>query len=170
MAMKAREVEEMLAVSKETGKLLQIGFVRRFGGDADAICKLTAVGTIGDIYYEKATYLRRDGCPGGWFGNKAYSSSGGLLIDLGVYVIDLSCYPAQSSGVRGNSFHASPAGRADNGRSLLLLMILHPGISSRTPSSYIAPSSAGMFSSDITTPPLVSSSFVLSFWCGFWNL
>lgn len=49
MAMNAEEAEEMLAASKETGKLLQIGFVRRFGGDADTIRKLTAAGTMGDI-------------------------------------------------------------------------------------------------------------------------
>ena len=76
MAMNAAEAEEMLAVSKETGKLLQIGFVRRFGGDADTIRKLTKAGTMGDIYYAKATYLRRNGCPGGWFGDKAYSGGG----------------------------------------------------------------------------------------------
>ncbi len=93
MAMNAAEAEEMLATAKETGKLLQIGFVRRFGGDADTIKKLSAEGVMGDIYYAKATYLRRNGCPGGWFGDKSYSG-GGPLIDLGVHVIDLSRYLA----------------------------------------------------------------------------
>jgi len=93
MAMNAAEAEEMLAVSKETGKLLQIGFVRRFGRDADTVRQLSAAGTMGDIYYAKATYLRRNGCPGRWFGDKAYSG-GGPLIDLGVHVIDLTRYLA----------------------------------------------------------------------------
>lgn len=91
MAMNAAEAEEMMAVSKETGKLLQVGFVRRFGNDADVICKFRDAGNLGDIYFAKATYLRRDGCPGGWFGDKAYSG-GGPLIDLGVHVIDLVRY------------------------------------------------------------------------------
>ena len=92
-AMNAAEAEEMLKASKESGKILQIGFVRRFGHDADAFRKLAADGVIGDVYYAKATYLRKNGCPGGWFGDKKYSG-GGPLIDLGVHVIDLSRYLA----------------------------------------------------------------------------
>ena len=88
MALNAVEAQEMLDVAKETGKLLQVGFVRRFGNDADLVKKFINGGTIGDIYYAKATYLRRDGCPGGWFGDKAYSG-GGALIDLAVHFIDL---------------------------------------------------------------------------------
>lgn len=91
MAMNTAEAEEMLAVAKETGKLLQIGFVRRFGNDADALKEYINAGTFGDIYYAKATYLRRSGCPGGWFGDKT-RSGGGPLIDLGVHVIDLVRY------------------------------------------------------------------------------
>lgn len=93
MAMNAQEAEEMLRASNETGKLLQIGFVRRFGNDADALKQFIEAGTFGSIYYAKATYLRRNGCPGGWFGDKA-RSGGGPLIDLGVHVIDLVRYLA----------------------------------------------------------------------------
>lgn len=88
MAMNTAEAEEMLAVSKETGNLLMLGFVRRFGNDADLIRKFIDGGTMGDLYYAKACYLRRNGCPGGWFGDKEYAG-GGPLIDLGVHVIDL---------------------------------------------------------------------------------
>ncbi len=95
MAMTAAEGEEMMAVSKETGNLLMIAFVRRFGNDADLIRKFVDGGTMGDLYYAKATYLRRNGCPGGWFGDKEYSG-GGPLIDLGVHVIDLVRFLAGS--------------------------------------------------------------------------
>ena len=87
------EAQEMLDASKRNGKLLQIGFVRRFGKDAMAFKKLAEDGIIGDVYYAKATYLRKNGCPGGWFGDKRFSG-GGPLIDLGVHVIDLSRYLA----------------------------------------------------------------------------
>ncbi len=93
MAMNAEEAEEMLQTAKETGKLLQIGFVRRFGNDAAALKGFIDNGVFGDIYYAKATYLRRNGCPGGWFGDKE-RSGGGPLIDLGVHVIDLVRYLA----------------------------------------------------------------------------
>ena len=91
MAMNAKEAEMMLDAAKKNGKILQIGFVRRFGDDARAAKKYIDAGAIGDIYYGKAQYLRRRGCPGGWFGDKAYSG-GGPLIDLGVHVMDLVRY------------------------------------------------------------------------------
>ena len=91
MATSAAEAREMLAAAKESGKLLMIGFVRRYGNDCSIVKDYIDQGFFGDIYYTKATYLRRNGCPGGWFGDKAFSA-GGPLIDLGVHVIDLTRY------------------------------------------------------------------------------
>ena len=62
MAMNAKEAQEMIDAANETGKLLQIGFVRRFGDDAKTVVNLKKAGLLGDIYYAKASYLRRDGC------------------------------------------------------------------------------------------------------------
>jgi predicted dehydrogenase len=114
MAMNTQEAEEMLKVSKETGSLLMLGFVRRFGNDADLIRKFIANGTLGDLYYAKACYLRRNGCPGGWFGDKEYSG-GGPLIDLGVHIIDLVRFlagnptPIAAYGVTDNSLGTNRA-------------------------------------------------------------
>lgn len=88
MAMNKAEAEEMLSVARESGKLLMIGFVRRHGNDAMTVREFIDSDTLGDLYYSKATYLRRNGNPGGWFGDKS-RSGGGPLIDLGVHVIDL---------------------------------------------------------------------------------
>ncbi len=93
MAMNAEEAEEMKAAAEKNDRVLQIGFVRRYGADAAMIKKFLDGGTLGDLYYAKATYLRRSGCPGGWFGDKSYSG-GGPLIDLGVHVMDLVRYLA----------------------------------------------------------------------------
>jgi len=91
MAMNAEEAIQMKAAADKAGKLLMLGFVRRHGNDAQAALELVADGTLGDIYYAKASYLRRAGFPGGWFGDKS-RSGGGPLIDLGVHVIDLARY------------------------------------------------------------------------------
>lgn len=88
MAMSAKEAEEMKAAADKNGKLLMIGFVRRYGNDSKIMQDFIKNDYFGDIYYAKATYLRRDGNPGGWFGDKS-RSGGGPLIDLGVHVIDL---------------------------------------------------------------------------------
>lgn len=91
MAMNAKEATAMWEASKKAGKLLMIGFVRRYGNDAKVVKDFIDNDHFGDIYYAKATYLRRNGNPGGWFGDKS-RSGGGPLIDLGVHVIDLVKY------------------------------------------------------------------------------
>ncbi|MBO4548143.1 MAG: Gfo/Idh/MocA family oxidoreductase [Abditibacteriota bacterium] len=88
MAMNAKEAAAMEAAAKKAGKLLMIGFVRRFGNDCAVLKDFIDSGDFGEIYYAKANYTRRNGCPGGWFGDKS-RSGGGPLIDLGVHVIDL---------------------------------------------------------------------------------
>ena len=91
MAMTAEEAIQMKEAADRNSKLLMIGFVRRFGRDCEILKDFIKGGTLGDIYYAKAHYLRRNGNPGGWFGNTALSG-GGPLIDLGVHVIDLARY------------------------------------------------------------------------------
>ena len=91
MAMNTKEAKEMEKAAKEAGKLLMIGFVRRYGNDCRILKDFIDNGMMGDIYYSKATYLRRAGYPGGWFGDSK-RSGGGPLIDLGVHVIDLVRY------------------------------------------------------------------------------
>ena len=91
MALNALQAREMQAAAEKNGKLLMIGFVRRFGNDCDILRDMIDDGQFGEIYYAKATYLRRNGNPGGWFGDKS-RSGGGPLIDLGVHVIDLTRY------------------------------------------------------------------------------
>lgn len=91
MALNTEEALAMQDAAKKNGKLLMIGFVRRFGNDCRIVKDFIEAGDFGDIYYAKATYLRRNGNPGGWFGDKS-RSGGGPLIDLGVHVIDLCRY------------------------------------------------------------------------------
>ncbi len=119
MAMNEAESLEMQRVAQETGKLLMVAFVRRFGNDADILKKFIDAGSMGDIYFAKATYLRRNGCPGGWFGDKKYSG-GGPLIDLGVHVIDLVRYLAGNPkpvSVYGVTYDNLGMNRADGGQS-----------------------------------------------------
>lgn len=91
MAISAAEGEAMKAAAEENGKLLMVGFVRRYGNDCKIVQDFISRDYMGEIYYAKATYLRRNGNPGGWFGDKS-RSGGGPLIDLGVHVIDLVRY------------------------------------------------------------------------------
>lgn len=89
-----RTVEEALAVQKaveETGNLLQVGYVRRYDSNAQMLRDMVDKGEFGELYYAKASNLRRLGNPGGWFSD-IERSGGGPLIDIGVHAIDLCWY------------------------------------------------------------------------------
>ena len=62
--------ERMVEAARRNHRLLMVGFCCRFGMDTAIIREYEKQGYIGDIYYAKASYLRRNGNPGGWFSNK----------------------------------------------------------------------------------------------------
>lgn len=89
MAYNTEQAIKMNEAAKKNGKLLMIGFVRRFLNITKVVKEFVDAGDLGEIYYTKATCTRRHGNPGGWFSNKALSG-GGPVIDLGVHIIDQS--------------------------------------------------------------------------------
>ncbi|MFC0470404.1 Gfo/Idh/MocA family protein [Halalkalibacter kiskunsagensis] len=100
----AKQIEETV---KDTGKLLQVGFVRRYATNTNIIKKSIDAGELGEIYYAKASCLRRLGNPGGWFADKE-RSGGGPLIDLGVHVIDICWYlmgKPKVKSITGNTYN-----------------------------------------------------------------
>ena len=107
MSVNTQTAIEMQKAAEKNGKLLQIGFVRRHGNDMKIFNEFKDAGYFGEIYYGKATYIRRNGNPGGWFGDKS-RSGGGPLIDLGVHVIDFMRYATgnpKAVSVYGATFH-----------------------------------------------------------------
>lgn len=85
------EAERVEQAVKKSGKVLQVGFVRRYASNTQILNRFLQAGELGEIYYAKATCLRRLGNPGGWFSD-IERSGGGPLIDLGVHIIDLCWY------------------------------------------------------------------------------
>lgn len=106
LALNASEAQEMADVAKETGKLLMVGFVRRFGENTALIKERIDNGEFGEIYYAKTGCIRQVGNPGGWFSDKS-KSGGGPLIDLGVHMVDLVRYlmgKPKAVSVSGSTF------------------------------------------------------------------
>ncbi len=91
MATTVEDAVAMKEAADRNGKILAIGFVRRFQKSTDLVLDLVKDGALGEMYYAKAQYIRRNGHPGGWFGDKS-RLGGGPLIDLGVHVIELVRY------------------------------------------------------------------------------
>jgi len=85
------EAHEVERAVRESGKLLQVGFVRRYDPGAMMLREFVDRGEFGELYYAKASTIRRLGNPGGWFAD-VERSGGGPLIDIGVHVIDLCWY------------------------------------------------------------------------------
>ena len=102
-------VEQALAVEaavKKSGKVLQVGFVRRHGDNTMLLKQFIDQDELGEIYYAKASCLRRLGNPGGWFSDQS-KSGGGPLIDLGVHMIDICWYlmgKPRPVSVSGNTY------------------------------------------------------------------
>lgn len=91
LSMNVKEALAVEAAAEKTGRTLQVGFVRRHGNNAKLLKTFIDNNEFGEIYYAKATCLRRLGNPGGWFSDIT-KSGGGPLIDLGVHMIDICWY------------------------------------------------------------------------------
>jgi predicted dehydrogenase len=117
----AKTVEEALRIQeavKRNDKVLQVGFVRRYDTNVKMLRAFSDNGDFGDIYYAKASAIRRLGNPGGWFADKD-RSGGGPLIDIGVHMIDLCWYmmgKPKVKSVSGNTYHR--LGNRSNVRNL----------------------------------------------------
>lgn len=105
----ATTVPAALAVeeaARGSGCVVQVGFVRRFSGNVVALKRFVDAGDLGELYYGRASNLRRAGHPGGWYG-ALDRSGGGPLIDIGSHVLDLCWYlmgRPQPVTVTGNSY------------------------------------------------------------------
>ncbi len=93
MAMNSGEAREMIEAGNAAGKRLMINFSFRFRDESAAMKRVVEEGTLGDVYFARAQWLRRRFMPGfgGWFGKKQLSG-GGPLIDLGVHRLDLALW------------------------------------------------------------------------------
>ena len=92
MAINSVEAKKMLDAAARTGKLLTIGYQSRFRADSTFLKQEAEAGTFGDIYYAKATALRRRAVPTwGVFLNEE-EQGGGPLIDIGTHALDLTLW------------------------------------------------------------------------------
>ena len=108
MAINSEEAKKMLDAAARTGKKLTIGYQSRQRPDAMYMKKEAEDGTFGEIYYAKATALRRRAVPTwGVFLNE-YEQGGGPLIDIGTHALDLTLWMMNNYKPKyciGTTFH-----------------------------------------------------------------
>ena len=96
MAKTAAEAKSMLEASRQTGKLLTIGYQNRFREDSLFMKSVCESGDLGEIYFAKAFATRRRGVPTwGVFMDKE-KQGGGPLIDLATHALDLTLWMMQN--------------------------------------------------------------------------
>ncbi len=108
MAINSEEAKKMIDAANRTGKLLTIGYQNRFRPDSLYLKDEAEAGTFGDIYYAKATAIRRRAVPTwGVFLNE-YEQGGGPLIDIGTHALDLTLWTMNNYAPKycvGTTFH-----------------------------------------------------------------
>ena len=84
--MDSAEVEEIMAVSKETGKVFYPRQNRRWDEDYKIVKKIYDEKLVGEVFNIECRVLGSRGIPGDWRGQKEFG--GGMMLDWGVHLLD----------------------------------------------------------------------------------
>jgi predicted dehydrogenase len=111
VAINVEETESIINTVQQTNNKFMVAFCHRFASHSQFIKKMVENNQMGEIYFAKASCLRRRGIPGlgTWFTTKKLAG-GGPLIDIGVHILDLAVYlmgcpdPRLVVGVTYNKF------------------------------------------------------------------
>ena len=117
MAINSAEAKKMLDAAERCGKKLTIGYQNRQRPDSLYLKQEALDGTFGDIYYAKATAIRRRAVPTwGVFLNE-YEQGGGPLIDIGTHALDLTLWTMNNYKPKycvGTTYHALNNDKPEN--------------------------------------------------------
>lgn len=108
MAINSQEAQKMLDAAKKTGKKLTIGYQGRHRADSLFAKRACEEGVLGDIYYARATALRRRGVPTWGVFIEEDKQGGGPLIDIGTHALDLTLWTMNNYSPKycvGTTFH-----------------------------------------------------------------
>ena len=86
VAMSVDELKEMIAASRETGKLFTVHQNRRWDAEYLMMKEAYDSGKLGPVFGIQSIVYGCRGIPGDWRGHKEYG--GGMILDWGVHLID----------------------------------------------------------------------------------
>jgi predicted dehydrogenase len=92
MAKNYEEARAMLTARDESKKLLTIGYQSRYRSDSLYLKAECEKGALGEIYFAKATAIRRRAVPTWGVFLDVEKQGGGPLIDIGTHALDLTLY------------------------------------------------------------------------------
>lgn len=99
VTMTSAELEEIMTVQKEMGKVFAIDQNRRVNKDFIAMKRMVESGKIGDVYVIESRVEGSRGVPAGWRTDPL--QGGGMMLDWGVHLIDqiMFMYPQKVTEV-----------------------------------------------------------------------
>ncbi len=108
LALTYSETKQVMAAAKKYQKKVMVGMNLRFRPDAMLLRSLVKSGEIGEPYYIKCGWIRRQSSDEHWF-TKKEEAGGGVTIDLGILMLDLALwlldYPVVESVTTQNFYH-----------------------------------------------------------------
>jgi predicted dehydrogenase len=96
------ETEQINSTAKKHKRLAMVGMNLRFRPDAMLLKSVINSGDLGDIFYIRCSWLRKQSSQQKWFMKKS-ESGGGVLIDLGIHLIDLALWLIDFPNVKSAS-------------------------------------------------------------------
>jgi predicted dehydrogenase len=128
IARNAAETEKMVKAADKADRMLVCALAHRFREDTKILKKFVDRGELGEVFYTKTGWLRQrtDWRSEEWRQQKQVSG-GGVLMDLGVQMLDLTLYILGGPKVESVSASAHKAGKAEVEDSLIALLRLENG-------------------------------------------
>jgi predicted dehydrogenase len=110
LARNSKEGEEIIECSEKNKRKLMVGMNLRYRPDSMLIRSLIDAGEIGDAFYIKCGWIRKQSSSEKWF-TKREEAGGGVILDLGINLVDLALwltdYPNVISVSTKNYHHQS---------------------------------------------------------------
>jgi len=110
LARNSNEGQEIIDCAKKNKRKLMVGMNLRYRPDSMLIRSLIDAGEIGNPFYIKCGWIRKQSSTEKWF-NKREEAGGGVILDLGINLVDLALwladYPKAVSVSTKNYHHHS---------------------------------------------------------------
>lgn len=84
-----KEAKSIIDTSKKNKKKVMVGMNLRYRPDAMILKSILSAGEIGEPFYVKCGWIRKQSSAQKWF-TKKEESGGGVIVDLGISLLDLS--------------------------------------------------------------------------------
>ena len=93
LSINAREGQKIVDAAEKANKTFMMQFNNRYRPESQLLKEYIEAGELGDLYFARCGWIRRNGIPGwgSWFTNEKMAG-GGPLIDLAVHMLDLTMY------------------------------------------------------------------------------